>query len=164
MQCCFFRSSTSRLERHAVMAEQGPLSNQKLGEKYLLGELLGQGGFGVVYKAEHILLHRPQAIKILLEQYLNSLKFRERFTREAQTLAALDHPNIVHVDDFGIEGSRAYLVMPLSAAARCMGCCGRARVRWGWMRLGATWSKSARRSITRTRATLPIWTSNLPIC
>src|SRR5579885_2133670 len=112
MQCCFFRSSTSRLERHAVMAEQGPLSNQKLGEKYLLGELLGQGGFGVVYKAEHILLHRPQAIKILLEQYLNSLKFRERFTREAQTLAALDHPNIVHVDDFGIEGSRAYLVMP----------------------------------------------------
>ncbi len=94
------------------MAEQGPLSNQKLGEKYLLGELLGQGGFGVVYKAEHILLHRPQAIKILLEQYLNSLKFRERFTREAQTLAALDHPNIVHVDDFGIEGSRAYLVMP----------------------------------------------------
>ena len=94
------------------MAEQGPLSNQMLGGKYLLGELLGQGGFGAVYQARHTLLNRQQAVKILLEQHFTSPKFRERFIREAQTLAALDQPNIVHVDDFGFDGSRAYLVMP----------------------------------------------------
>lgn len=94
------------------MAEQGPLSNHTLGGKYVLGELLGQGGFGAVYQARHSLLNRQQAIKILLEQHFTSPKFRERFLREAQTLAALDHPNIVHVDDFGFEDNRAYLVMP----------------------------------------------------
>jgi len=97
------------------MAEQGPLSNQRLGDKYLLGDLLGQGGFGAVYKARHLLLNRQQAVKILLDQQLGSPKFRERFIREAQTLAALDHPNIVHVDDFGFDGARAYLVMPYIA-------------------------------------------------
>jgi serine/threonine protein kinase len=94
------------------MAEQGPLSGQKLGDKYLLGDLLGQGGFGVVYQAQHVLLGRPQAIKILLEQHFASPKFRERFLREARTLAGLDHINILPVHDFGIEGTRAYLVMP----------------------------------------------------
>lgn len=94
------------------MAESGPLSNQTLGGKYVLGELLGQGGFGAVYQARYMLLNRRQAVKILLEQHFTSPKFRERFIREAQTLASLDHPNIVHVDDFGFEGSRAYLVMP----------------------------------------------------
>lgn len=94
------------------MAAPGPLTNQRLGDKYLLGDLLGQGGFGAVYTARHLLLNRQQAIKILLEQHFTSPKFRERFTREAQTLAALDQPNIVHVDDFGFDGNRAFLVMP----------------------------------------------------
>ncbi len=103
------------------MAEQGPLSGQKLGEKYLLGELLGQGGFGAVYKAQHLLLNRPQAIKVLLEQHFGSARFRERFIREAQTLAALDHANILPVHDFGIEGSRAYLVMPFISGGTLQG-------------------------------------------
>ena len=94
------------------MATQGQLSNRMLGNKYLLGELLGYGGFGEVYKAQNILLNRPQAIKVILEKHLSDPKFRERFIREAQTLAALDHPNIVHIDDFEIEQERAYLVMP----------------------------------------------------
>lgn len=89
------------------MTEQGPLSGQKLGDKYLLGDLLGQGGFGVVYQAQHVLLGRPQAIKILLEQHFASPKFRERFLREARTLAGLDHINILPVHGFGIEGTRA---------------------------------------------------------
>ncbi len=94
------------------MAMQGQLSNSRLGNKYLLGELLGYGGFGEVYKAQNILLNRPQAIKVILEKHLSNPKFRERFIREAQTLAALDHPNIVHIDDFELEQERAYLVMP----------------------------------------------------
>ena len=103
------------------MAESGPLSNQTLGGKYLLGELLGQGGFGAVYQARHTLLNRQQAVKILLEQHFTSAKFRERFIREAQTLAGLDQPNIVHVDDFGFEGNRAYLVMPYIGGGNLQG-------------------------------------------
>ena len=94
------------------MAMQGQLSNHRLGNKYLLGELLGHGGFGEVYQAQNLLLNRPQAIKVILEKHLSNPKFREHFIREAQTLAALDHPNIVHIDDFELEQERAYLVMP----------------------------------------------------
>ncbi len=97
------------------MAVPGPLSGHTLGEKYLLGALIGQGGFGVVYQAQHTLLGRPQAIKILLEQHFTNPKFRERFLREARTLATLDHGNILPVHDFGIEQDRAYLVMPYIA-------------------------------------------------
>jgi serine/threonine protein kinase len=94
------------------MMKQGPLSGQTLGGKYLLGELLGKGGFGAVYKAQNQMLRRQQAVKVLLEEHFSEEKFRDRFLREAQTLAALDHANIVHVDDIGIEGSLIYLVMP----------------------------------------------------
>jgi eukaryotic-like serine/threonine-protein kinase len=96
------------------MAEQGPLSSQVLGGKYLVGALLGEGGFGMVYAGQHLLLDRPQAIKLLLERYFSRPKFRERFLREARMVAALDHPHIVHIDDFGMEeqASQAYLVMP----------------------------------------------------
>ena len=73
------------------MIEHGPLSGQRLGDKYRLDALLGQGGFGAVYQAQHLLLNRPQAIKILLEQHFTNAKFSERFLREAQVLAKLDH-------------------------------------------------------------------------
>ncbi len=109
---CTSKDARREARREKLIAARGPLTNQRLGDKYLLGDLLGQGGFGAVYKARHLLLNRQQAIKNLLEQHFTSPKFRERFTREAQTLAALDHPNIVHVDDFGFDGNRAYLVMP----------------------------------------------------
>jgi streptogramin lyase len=94
------------------MMPHGPLSGQTLGGKYLLGELLGRGGFGAVYQAENQLLHRPQAVKVLLEEHFSDTKFRERFLREARTLGALDHAQIVHVDDLGMERHLLYLVMP----------------------------------------------------
>src|SRR5690242_1493560 len=97
------------------MIERGPLSGKILGEKYLLNDLLGEGGFGAVYKAQHLLLNRSQAIKVLLERYVRNQKFRNRFLREAQTLATLDHPSIVHIDDFIVKAqeAQAYIVMPL---------------------------------------------------
>lgn len=99
------------------MIKQGPLSGKVLGEKYLLGDLLGKGGFGAVYNARHLILDRPQAIKLLLDHHLSQPKFAERFLREARALAALDHPHIVHIDDFfsDEQTSNTYLVMPFVA-------------------------------------------------
>jgi serine/threonine protein kinase len=64
-------------------------------------EFLGRGGMGVVYKARQKTLNRLVALKLLAPERVNDLKFAERFTREAQALAALNHPNIVTIYDFG---------------------------------------------------------------
>ncbi len=64
-------------------------------------ELLGQGGMGAVYKAKQKQLDRLVALKILPPRVDQSQAFSERFTREAQSLARLNHPHIVTVHDFG---------------------------------------------------------------
>ena len=94
------------------MITPGPLSGQTLGGKYLLGELLGKGSFGTVYKAEHQTLGRPQAIKVLAEAHFSDATSREQFLRRARTLAALDHANIVPIDELGEQDQLVYLVMP----------------------------------------------------
>lgn len=96
------------------MPRLGPLSNQKLGRnQYLLGELLGEGGFGDVYKAENLYKNRClQAIKVLRADHLNNAKHRERFIREVEMLAQLNNDHIVSINDLIIESNRVYLVMP----------------------------------------------------
>lgn len=79
---------------------------------YRLARLLGAGGFGEVYEAEHRLLQQKRAIKLLLERHFHDPHQRERFLREARTLATLEHPNILPVLEVGEEGSMLYLVMP----------------------------------------------------
>src|SRR5581483_2088767 len=101
--------------------EQGPLSGQTLGNRYLLGELIGEGGFAQVYKARHLQMQRQQAIKVLLERHFRKQEFRDRFLREAQTVASLDHPSIIHLDDFWLEASQAYLVMPFISGGTLQG-------------------------------------------
>jgi len=64
-------------------------------------ELLGQGGMGAVYKARQKQLDRLVALKILPPQVAQTEAFAERFTREARSLARLNHPRIVSVYDFG---------------------------------------------------------------
>jgi serine/threonine protein kinase len=73
--------------------------------------LIGQGGMGCVFKARQPQLNRFVALKILPESLGEDAKFAERFTREAQALAALNHPNIVTVHDFGRSGGFFYLLM-----------------------------------------------------
>ena len=80
-------------ENDVLYPEQGPLSGQTLGEKYLLGELIGEGEFSQVYKAQHIEAQRQQAIKVLHERHFRKREFRTRFLREAHTIASLDHPH-----------------------------------------------------------------------
>ena len=74
-------------------------------------ELLGRGGMGVVYKARQPKLNRIVALKILAPERVAEPKFAERFEREAQALARLNHPNIVTVYDFGEVDGLYYLTM-----------------------------------------------------
>jgi tRNA A-37 threonylcarbamoyl transferase component Bud32 len=74
-------------------------------------ELLGRGGMGVVYKARQKSLNRLVALKLLAPERVQDPKFAERFAREAQALAALSHPNIVTIHDFGQAGGFYYLLM-----------------------------------------------------
>src|ERR1039458_6016934 len=74
-------------------------------------ECLGRGGMGVVYKARQKSLNRFVALKLLAPERVNDAKFAERFAREAQALAVLNHPNIVTIYDFGQAGGFYYLLM-----------------------------------------------------
>jgi tRNA A-37 threonylcarbamoyl transferase component Bud32 len=74
-------------------------------------EHLGQGGMGVVYKARQRQLNRLVAVKILPPSVSRDPAFSERFTREAQALAQLNHPNIVQVYDFGRTDEFFYFIM-----------------------------------------------------
>ena len=74
-------------------------------------ECLGRGGMGVVYKARQKSLNRLVAIKILAPDREHEPRFAERFAREAELLARLNHPHIVTIHDFGETGGLFYLVM-----------------------------------------------------
>ena len=90
--------------------ENDPLIGKQVGA-YLIQGKLGEGGMAQVYKAWHARLRRDVAIKVILPQVADKAGFRERFEREAQLIARLEHQNIVAVYDFGEEGNLTYLVM-----------------------------------------------------
>ena len=83
---------------------------QIIKERYEIVEILGEGGMAFVYKAKDKQLKRNVAIKTLKPNYVNQEKFVDRFRREAQTAANLNHPNIVQIFDWGIE-DEPYFVM-----------------------------------------------------
>jgi len=79
--------------------------------QFQIHELIGRGGMGVVYRARQQQLDRVVALKILPQVDALSPDFVARFTREARSLARLNHPNIVHVYDFGETNGLYYIVM-----------------------------------------------------
>jgi serine/threonine protein kinase len=79
--------------------------------KYKLLRLLGTGGMSSVYLAEHKLMHRLRAIKVLPERRVNDSSYLARFHLEAQATAQLAHPNIVRCYDVDNEGNTHYIVM-----------------------------------------------------
>ncbi|QGJ69907.1 Serine/threonine-protein kinase PrkC [Planctomycetales bacterium 10988] len=79
--------------------------------RYKLLEELGAGGMSSVYLAEHALLRRRVAIKVLHHKRASSKANLTRFYRESRSTAALDHPNIVRVFDFDTDGKFHFLVM-----------------------------------------------------
>jgi serine/threonine-protein kinase len=92
-----------------------PASNQPSleGERYRLGKLLGRGGMGEVYEAEHALLHRPVVVKLLREDFANDEQVYQRLRIEAQAQSKLGkHRNIIEVTDLGrTNDGRPYIVM-----------------------------------------------------
>ena len=88
----------------------------RLGQRYRLASRIAVGGMGEVWKAEDTVLEREVAVKALLPSLLNEPGFAKRFAAEAKTVAALSHPNIVNVHDYGEAelpsgDTTAYLVM-----------------------------------------------------
>src|SRR6476620_8933562 len=79
---------------------------------YELRELVGDGAIGVVYLAEHPVLRRRVAVKLLKRQYLESPSLVSRFVNEARAAAAIHHPNVIEVIDVGmVENEVPYIMM-----------------------------------------------------
>ena len=78
---------------------------------YELVDVLGQGGMSVVFKARHRLTEQEVALKILPPELAANSQVKGRFLEEAKALAALDHPNIVHLYNFGQENASFVLAM-----------------------------------------------------
>jgi eukaryotic-like serine/threonine-protein kinase len=90
----------SRLRREVAEA-------RRLGQ-YHLRRLIGAGGMGEVYLAEHVLLKRPCAVKLIRPGCATNPRTLERFEREVRLTAALSHPNIVEIYDYGRADDGAY--------------------------------------------------------
>src|SRR5512139_1239913 len=84
-----------------------------IGGKYRLDRVLGSGAVGTVYAAVHQWTNREVAVKLLHEQVGQDAMTRQRFLREAQVAAGLEHPNVVDVLDMGEEDGKVYLVLEM---------------------------------------------------
>jgi len=93
-----------------------PFIGTIVGDRYRIVSRLGVGGMGAVYRAEHTMMRRDLAIKVLLPELGGKEEFARRFEREAESASRLTHPNIITVTDFGrtAEGS-LFLVMEFLA-------------------------------------------------
>jgi WD40 repeat protein/serine/threonine protein kinase/energy-coupling factor transporter ATP-binding protein EcfA2 len=80
-------------------------------KSYEVGQRIGTGGFGAVFRANQAVVNREVAIKIILPEHANHPDFIRRFETEAQLVARLEHPHIVPLYDYWRDPSGAYLVM-----------------------------------------------------
>jgi serine/threonine-protein kinase len=91
-----------------------PLVGRTLDDRYHLEARLGIGGMGTVYRARHLLIDRPVAVKVLNKRFVEDEAARNRFRREARATGRLQHANAVTVTDFGESpDGYVYLVMEL---------------------------------------------------
>lgn len=106
------------LQADATVAMAGlaadPLVGMTLDEKYRLDSRIGSGGMGAVYRATHLLIDRPVAVKVLNPRYVEDEAAQTRFRREARAAGRLQHANAVTVTDFGTtQDGLVYIVMEL---------------------------------------------------
>jgi serine/threonine protein kinase len=111
---CLMAEAMAPTQTGDQTAAQAPLPVEQIAPHFPqleILECLGRGGMGVVYLARQISLNRLVALKLLAPERVRDPQFADRFTREAQALAALNHPNIVTIYDFGQAGGFYYLLM-----------------------------------------------------
>src|SRR5882724_1781739 len=98
----------SPAEREDVAALVGSV----LAGRYRVDKLLGEGGMGRVYLAEHVLMRKPVALKVLHPEMTAIPEMVARFEREAVAAARIDHPNVAQAMDFGhLEDGSLYFVL-----------------------------------------------------
>jgi hypothetical protein len=91
-----------------------PLIGELVAERYKVLRLIGLGGMGRVYEAEHSAIRKRLALKVLNPEYSRQPDLTERFLREAQAASRIGHPNIIDVSDFGHTASgQLFFVMEL---------------------------------------------------
>ncbi len=109
----FVPAASTTPEARTIPATPMPLQQgTRLGHYRVTGRV-GAGGMGEVYRAHDENLGRDVALKILTDRLVGSAELDERFEREARAVAALSHPNILVIHDFGREGATAYAVSEL---------------------------------------------------
>ena len=95
-------------------AESDALLGRTLDGKYHIEAKIGEGGMGAVYRARHVLMDIPLAIKVLHPSLVSDATSVARFQREAQAMARIRHSNAIAVSDFGITDDQInYIVMEL---------------------------------------------------
>jgi TolB-like protein/Tfp pilus assembly protein PilF/Ser/Thr protein kinase RdoA (MazF antagonist) len=91
-------------------------AGSRLGRYEILAEI-GAGGMGRVYRARDVVLGREVAVKVLSERLSSEPEFRARFEREARAVAALSHPNVLAIHDYGVEADVCFAVTELLEGA-----------------------------------------------
>jgi serine/threonine-protein kinase len=99
--------------REAAFDALLPRGGQIVAGKYVVDSLMARGGMGAVYAATHRVTGKRLAIKWMLPQLDSVAGATERFVREAQATARINHPNVVDIYDVGQQGRSIYLVMEL---------------------------------------------------
>jgi len=94
-------------------AATAPEPNLVLAGRYRLEKRLGAGGMGAIWRAEHLVLRAPVAVKLLERESLPDEDTIARFMREAQAAAALRSPHVVQILDYGVDGRWPFIVMEL---------------------------------------------------
>ena len=96
------------------MGDTATNKGRVLADRYRLEERLGEGGFGSIWRAEHLVLAAPVAVKLIDPEIAEDENAVERFIREARAAASLRSPHVVQIIDYGVdEGELPFMVMEL---------------------------------------------------
>jgi serine/threonine-protein kinase len=107
-----------------------PLLGQVLGS-YRIEAFLAEGGLGVVYRATHVEIKRPAAVKLIKREFLAEPTAVARFLQEARAVANIRHPNLIDIFDIGsTQDGRAYYVMELLEGQSLAARMGQGRLPW----------------------------------
>lgn len=108
------RTTACPFDGGRLIALQDPLIGRLIGGRYVVQQKIGQGGFAVVYRAQHDSLGQEVALKFLLPELALDPSNRERFLREARAANRIDHEHIIDITDFGqTDDGLVFLVMEL---------------------------------------------------